>query len=69
MDLEENDLDYDEDTNIRRMKEVKLKDVYEPAVIAQKMLTEGDEIIRMTDIPERYQVRIFVITLTCSGRS
>jgi transcription elongation factor SPT6 len=37
-------------------KEVRLKDVYEPAVIAQRMLTEDDEIIRMTDIPERYQL-------------
>jgi transcription elongation factor SPT6 len=39
-----------------KKKEVKLKDLYEPGVIAQKMLTEEDEIIRSIDVPERYQV-------------
>ena len=37
-------------------KEIKLSDLYEPGVIAQKMLTEDDEIIRSTDTPERYQI-------------
>lgn len=41
---------------IKKPKEVKLKDLYEPGVIAQKMLTEEDEVIRSIDIPERYQV-------------
>ena len=40
----------------RKPKELKLSDVYEPGVIAKKMLTEDDELIRITDIPERYQV-------------
>ena len=50
------DLEDGEEVMTRKTKEVRLKDVYEPAVIAQRMLTEEDEIIRMTDIPERYQV-------------
>ena len=46
----------EESLTIKRPKEVKLKDLYEPGVIAQKMLTEEDEIIRSIDIPERYQL-------------
>lgn len=46
----------DESIAFKKPKEVKLKDVYEPGVIAQKMLTEEDEVIRGVDIPERYQI-------------
>ncbi|KAJ3334090.1 Transcription elongation factor spt6, partial [Gonapodya sp. JEL0774] len=35
----------------------KLSEIWEPTVIAEKLLTEADEIIRSTDIPERYQLR------------
>lgn len=38
--------------------EVKLTDLYEPSEIHAKMLTEEDEVIRIKDIPERYQVRV-----------
>jgi transcription elongation factor SPT6 len=41
---------------LAKTKELKLKDVYEPSEIAEKMLTEEDEVIRIRDIPERYQV-------------
>lgn len=51
--MEDSTLD---DLTLKKTKEVQLKDVYEPAVIAQKMLTKDDEIIRMTDLPERYQI-------------
>ncbi len=60
MDIEDGNEDLEDGeeqlTTRKPAKEVRLKDVYEPAVIAQRMLTEEDEIIRMTDIPERYQV-------------
>jgi transcription elongation factor SPT6 len=36
--------------------EIKLTDLYEPSEIHAKMLTEEDEVIRIKDIPERYQV-------------
>ncbi|KND02484.1 chromatin-remodeling histone chaperone SPT6, partial [Spizellomyces punctatus DAOM BR117] len=38
-------------------KEVKLADIYEPTEIAEKLLTDADELIRMTDLPERLQLR------------
>lgn len=41
---------------VARPKEIKLKDVYEPSEIAEKMLTEEDEMIRVRDVPERFQV-------------
>ncbi|KAJ3086511.1 Transcription elongation factor spt6, partial [Quaeritorhiza haematococci] len=54
--------EYDEDDDdyqytAKQKKDVKLTDVYEPSEIAEKMLTEADDEIRMRDIPERYQVR------------
>ena len=42
----------------RKLKNVRLSDVYEPSEIASKMLTEDDDRIRNRDIPERYQVCI-----------
>eukprot|EP00842_Homolaphlyctis_polyrhiza_P004038 jgi/Hompol1/4635/HPOL_003774-RA len=40
----------------RKAKETRLTDVYEPTAIAEKMLTEEDERIRIRDIPERFQL-------------
>ncbi|KXS11457.1 hypothetical protein M427DRAFT_437481 [Gonapodya prolifera JEL478] len=51
------DDDEDEDGEGGVKKVTKLEDVWEPTVIAEKLLTEDDEIIRTTDIPERYQLR------------
>ena len=48
--------------------EIKLTDLYEPAEIAEKLLTEEDEIIRIKDVPERFQVCVvcvFVIETSC----
>jgi hypothetical protein len=44
--------------------EVKLTDLYEPSEIHAKMLTEEDEVIRIKDIPERYQVSLYLLTKT-----
>jgi transcription elongation factor SPT6 len=41
----------------RKVKDVALKDVYEPSEIVDKMLTEADERIRIRDVPERIQLR------------
>ncbi|KAJ3075872.1 Transcription elongation factor spt6 [Podochytrium sp. JEL0797] len=38
-------------------KAVKLTDIYEPSEIAERLLTEEDEVIRLKDIPERFQLR------------
>ena len=37
-------------------KPLELKDVFEPSQLIEKMLTEDDNVIRMTDIPERFQL-------------
>ena len=37
-------------------KNIELKDVFEPSQLAEKMLTDEDNRIRATDIPERFQV-------------
>jgi len=37
-------------------KILELKDVFEPSQLVDKMLTEDDNIIRATDVPERYQI-------------
>lgn len=47
----------DDDVNdINRENTVRLKDVYEPDEIAERLLTEEDDAIRIKDIPERLQV-------------
>ncbi|KAI9353802.1 SH2 domain-containing protein [Obelidium mucronatum] len=38
-------------------KTVKLTDIYEPSEIAERLLTEEDEVIRLKDVPERFQLR------------
>ncbi|KAG0349604.1 Transcription elongation factor spt6 [Podila humilis] len=35
----------------------RLKDVFEPGVLAERMMTDMDEIIRVKDVPERMQLR------------
>ncbi|PNS19134.1 hypothetical protein CAC42_1870 [Sphaceloma murrayae] len=37
-------------------KILELKDVFEPSQLVDKMLTDEDNVIRATDIPERYQI-------------
>ncbi|KAI9735804.1 MAG: Transcription elongation factor spt6 [Cirrosporium novae-zelandiae] len=37
-------------------KPIELKDVFEPSQLAEKMLTEEDNVIRNTDVPERFQI-------------
>ncbi|KAG0252718.1 Transcription elongation factor spt6 [Mortierella polycephala] len=37
--------------------EPRLKDVFEPGVLAERMMTDMDEIIRVKDVPERMQLR------------
>lgn len=37
-------------------KPLELKDVFEPSQLIDRMLTDEDEVIRKTDIPERYQI-------------
>ena len=53
-----------EDDNLRGVnqdgeplsKSIELKDVFEPSQLAEKMLTDEDNVIRVTDEPERFQV-------------
>ncbi|KAG0166605.1 Transcription elongation factor spt6 [Apophysomyces sp. BC1034] len=37
--------------------EPQLADIFEPSELAERMLTEEDEVIRLTDVPERLQMR------------
>ncbi|KAK3809752.1 MAG: SH2 domain-containing protein, partial [Linnemannia gamsii] len=39
------------------LPEHRLKDVFEPGVLAEKMLTDLDDVIRIKDVPERMQMR------------
>jgi len=50
--------DEDDVNELSRDNPVRLKDVYEPDEIAEKLLTEEDDAIRIKDIPERLQVTI-----------
>lgn len=70
------ELDYDGEDIVdmpKKPKEIKLKDVYEPSEISEKMLTENDELIRVRDVPERFQNRtetnIDVASLTREAES
>ncbi|KAJ3383360.1 Transcription elongation factor spt6 [Entophlyctis sp. JEL0112] len=38
-------------------KPLKLTDIYEPSEIAERLMTDEDEVIRLKDIPERFQLR------------
>jgi transcription elongation factor SPT6 len=39
-----------------RPKEVLLKDIFEPSELKERLLTDADELIRITDEPERFQL-------------
>jgi transcription elongation factor SPT6 len=39
-----------------RPKEVQLKDIFEPSELKERLLTDADELIRITDEPERFQL-------------
>lgn len=45
-----------EEDEAKRDKELDLKDVFEPSQLAEKMLTDEDNQIRITDEPERHQL-------------
>lgn len=49
----------DDDNDLNRDNPVRLKDVYEPDEIAERLLTEEDDAIRVKDIPERLQLRYY----------
>jgi transcription elongation factor SPT6 len=38
------------------VKEVQLKDIFEPTELQERLLTDADELIRITDEPERFQL-------------
>lgn len=46
-----------EDVYYEQKPEPRLKDVFEPGVLAERMMTDMDEIIRAKDVPERMQLR------------
>ncbi|KAI9376480.1 death-like domain of SPT6-domain-containing protein [Aspergillus egyptiacus] len=50
--MEEEEQEQEEDVE----KHLDLKDVFEPSQLAEKMLTEEDNQIRLTDEPERHQI-------------
>lgn len=39
-----------------KAKEVQLKDIFEPSELKERLLTDADELIRITDEPERFQL-------------
>lgn len=45
-----------EEAELDKEKHLNLKDVFEPSQLAEKLLTEEDNIIRVTDEPERHQL-------------
>ncbi|KAK2792393.1 Transcription elongation factor spt6 [Onygenales sp. PD_12] len=48
--------DQEEEQDEDEEKHLDLKDVFEPSQLAEKMMTEEDNVIRFTDEPERYQI-------------
>lgn len=48
--------DQDDEQNEDENKHLDLKDVFEPSQLAEKMLTEDDNVIRFSDEPERFQI-------------
>ena len=53
---DDDDRRYDADDPDALAKGIELKDVFEPSQLAERMLTEGDNLIRATDEPERFQL-------------
>ena len=54
IDLKEGRVDLDDPEGLE--KGIELKDVFEPSQLADRMLTEEDNMIRLTDEPERFQI-------------
>ncbi|KAF9998537.1 Transcription elongation factor spt6, partial [Modicella reniformis] len=46
-----------EEMYYEKKAETRLKDVFEPGVLAERMMTDEDELIRSNDVPERMQLR------------
>ncbi|KAI8347945.1 SH2 domain-containing protein [Mortierella sp. GBAus27b] len=46
-----------EEMYYEKKQETRLKDVFEPGVLAERMMTDEDELIRSNDVPERIQLR------------
>lgn len=46
----------EEDEQAGEGRELQLKDVFEPSQLQERMLTDADNVIRETDIPERLQI-------------
>ncbi|KAF9433439.1 Transcription elongation factor spt6 [Entomortierella beljakovae] len=46
-----------DDMYYEKKPEPRLKDVFEPGVLADRMMTDTDEVIRVKDVPERMQLR------------
>lgn len=53
-DRDERVIDHEDTTGMP--KAIELKDVFEPSQLAERMLTEDDNLIRATDEPERFQI-------------
>ncbi|CAO3647097.1 unnamed protein product [Mucor fragilis] len=47
----------DEETEAAKEREPQLADIFEPSELAERMMTEEDEEIRLRDVPERLQMR------------
>lgn len=47
----------DEETEAAREREPQLADIFEPSELADRMMTEEDDEIRLRDVPERLQMR------------
>ncbi|RCH98761.1 Transcription elongation factor spt6 [Rhizopus azygosporus] len=47
----------DEEEEAEREREPQLADIFEPSELAERMMTEQDEEIRLRDVPERLQMR------------
>ncbi|SLM33592.1 transcription elongation factor spt6 [Lasallia pustulata] len=55
-DQEDRHADSDDPERSGLAKAIELKDVFEPSQLAERMLTDEDNLIRMTDEPERFQI-------------
>jgi transcription elongation factor SPT6 len=53
---EEEEQEEPEQGEERLQKEVQLKDIFEPSELTERLLTDADELIRITDEPERFQL-------------
>lgn len=56
MDEDEEMDDADVDGEVAIAKQVRLRDIFEPSELKERMLTDADEAIRLLDVPERTQL-------------